>query len=159
MQSASQARAKWGEMNRPDQLLMTEHEFQLGQAINCAIEECASHVVYEIPWLLNGPWPVFNVEEVALELIHRARNKGYRVRMLKRAPPTIEVSGWVPHNKSRYSESHAAQHSAQHSAAQHSASAQRRPRKRATPEITLNDARRGVVSSRLRQRLERLNAK
>lgn len=150
MQSISTARAQWAESTKPDQLLMHEQERRLGENVKLAIEDGRHSVRYEVPWLLHGPWPVFNVDEVTLELIRRARNKGYRVKMLRRAPPTIEVSGWAPHNKSRY---HA--ETEVYSAPKESRTT--RKKAAAAPEVTVKDAQRGVVSSRLRQRLARLN--
>jgi len=158
MQSISQARERWSETNKPDQLLMDEHESLLGEAIKNAIDEGHHHVAYEIPWLLNGPWPIFNVDEVTIELIRRARLKGYHVRMTNRNPPILHISGWAANLKTRYYNANVVAHRHTTTAAAGKRGGGGGRKKSAAPEVTLNDVKRGVISSRLRQRLQKLQS-
>jgi len=138
------AKNAWMKTTEPDRQLMEEHEKRLGRCMQASIDSGHEYLEYEIPWVLYGPWPVFDVNEVCLELMKRARRKGYCVQLQSLSPPCIKVSGWAPH--SPYLE-----------AIDHNISKPTRAVKAAPPPtLDMSKVKRGTLSSRLRMKLSSL---
>lgn len=149
MLSLTEAKRKFFDATAPDRLLMEEHQRQLGRHIVMAIDEGKSAAYYEVPWLVQGPFPLFDVDEVTVALMKHARSLGYKVSLIHRQPNVLEISGWAGEPAS--------------------AAADKPPAKRAAPKkappkkqgkkinVTMNDVKRGTLSQRLRQRQQRFN--
>ncbi len=140
MISLTQARAKFFEANAPDHLALAELERKMGLEVLEAIEHGEPRAEFEVPSMMYGAYGLYDIDEAALSLLRRAKEQGYTARMIGMRPNIIELSGWapkVPHSGTKKPK------------------APRRNTKPKGPEITMNDVRRGVLSSRLRRRVSR----
>lgn len=152
MLSINEARRKYSDVSAPDRLLIEEHQRQLGRHVVVAIDEGHESTRYEVPWMIAGPWPLYNVDEVTMHLIQYARSLGYNVRLVHREPNIIELWGWAK----SLSNPAAITNSSGNVTAGKRKSTSTTSRSKPSPKITINDAKRGVLSSRLRQRVARL---
>jgi hypothetical protein len=98
MLSLATARERYEKHVEPDYLVVQEHERCINSLILHAIENEEPCAFYEVPLHLWGPWPTYNVDEMTIELLARARDLGYMARIVSLNPPTIRLSGWAGAN-------------------------------------------------------------
>lgn len=163
MLSLADAQRKYYEVNKPDLLLMQEHARIINSHILSAIEANESECIYEVPWMVPGCFPLYNVEEIMLELVRQARQGGYNVQILSQSPPILRIWGWgkQPQQQQVTQQSNNTQSKTFIIPPKGSAAPARKPRaprkkQDAVPQFTLADAKRGVLSTRLKHRIARI---
>lgn len=104
--------------------------------------------------MLPGPYPPYNVDDVAVHLIRSSRAKGYKVDVIRTSPVILELSGWANNNSS--SAISASSTTAPQKPPANRGGGNTRGRGRGAVEISMRDVRRGVLSSQLRRKVERI---
>ena len=93
--SLTRAKESWYRATADERAVQLEHKKLLVAHIHECISKGQKEALYTVPEMLTGPFPVFNVPEIALWLIRQCRRNGYQANMIASEPYVIRIRGWA----------------------------------------------------------------
>jgi hypothetical protein len=93
--SLTQAKAKFFQATSDERAVQLEHKKLLVAHVDECIAKGKKEAYYIVPEVLTGPFPLFNVAEVALWLVRQSRKGGMDAKLLAVEPYTIRLRGWA----------------------------------------------------------------
>lgn len=97
MLSLNNARSNFFQAYNVERSLLTEHMRLLSVAIKDASGAGQKYVHYEVPMVLMGAYPVYDVNEITMYLIEQCREAQppFEVQLVSRQPNVLRVWGWA----------------------------------------------------------------